>query len=576
MVNLKWLFSYIKIVKWLFALSLGLLFLETTAFIAQTGLQKYIIDDVFIAGRFDRLIPILFLFAGAFIAYAVLFTIAPHTFHRIQAIVKKQLISDFMGYMRKIPTQTYRNERVTKYVHYLTNDVDQVADTIGGFIPRSIQLCFNIVFLSVIVFISSPLLLVAIFVFSVIYVAIGKYFSPKIRKAAKDAQNRKTDLLIHIEEGIASTREIMAYNRLAWETNIYNRYFKRYFDSVMIETKMSNRQLITSQPLKWGASLIVLVYGGYSVIQGSLSIGLFIVVFQFTSQLMDSIQRLFEFTMLLSGKYSLIDRLRSVMEGPVEHEGHHTLSEKVETISFEKVSFAYQDEANKNVLNDLSLTIPAGKKVAFVGTSGGGKSTIAQLIVRFFTPTQGDILVNGKSLRDLNQSDWRNRIGIVPQDPYLFPDTVRNNILMGREGISDDVMYHACQLAEIHDYIESLPEGYETEVGERGITLSGGQRQRLALARAIIGNPEILVLDEATSSLDLETERKVQTNFDQVRTGKTTIIIAHRLSTVQNADIIFVMDKGRVVEQGAHDELLKGNTIYKSLVFAEKSTITSA
>lgn len=570
MDNIKWLLHYIKKIKWFFLFSVILLCLESMSIIATFGLQKYIIDDVFINGQYDRLVPILLMFAGAFIAYALLFTLAPHTFHRIQARIIAVLTQDFMNYMQRIPVKTFHNERVTKYVHYLSNDVSQVAGMIGGYIPRLIQLFVTIAVLSVIIFISSPILLASILVFSALYIVMGRHFSPLIRTAGKEAQDRKTDLLIHIEEGISSTREVMAYNRTDWETSIYNRHFKRYFDAVMKQAKINNKQLLASEPLKWGASLIVIGYGGYSVIQGNLTVGMFIIVYQFTGQLMDALHRLFAFSMDLSNIYANVDRLRSVIESPTEKDGSIPFNERIESIQFDGVSFSYNEESDNNVLHDLTFTIPAGKKVAFVGTSGGGKSTIAQLLMRFFKPTEGKILVNSHSLHDFVYADWTKRTGFVTQEPYLFPDTVRNNLLLGRD-ISHEKMIEACEIAQIHEYIESLPEGYETEIGERGITLSGGQRQRLALARAIIANPEVLILDEATSALDLETERQVQCNFDLVREGKTTIVIAHRLSTVQNADIIYVMDSGSIIEQGTHHELMEGNTVYKSLVYAEKT-----
>jgi ABC-type multidrug transport system fused ATPase/permease subunit len=570
MDNIKWLLHYIKKIKWFFLFSVILLCLESMSIIATFGLQKYIIDDVFINGQYDRLVPILLMFAGAFIAYALLFTLAPHTFHRIQARIIAVLTQDFMNYMQRIPVKTFHNERVTKYVHYLSNDVSQVAGMIGGYIPRLIQLFVTIVVLSVIIFISSPVLLASILVFSALYIVMGRHFSPLIRKAGKEAQDRKTDLLIHIEEGISSTREVMAYNRTDWETSIYNRHFKRYFDAVMKQAKINNKQLFASEPLKWGASLIVIGYGGYSVIQGNLTIGMFIIVYQFTGQLMDALHRLFAFSMDLSNIYANVDRLRSVIESPTEKDGSIPFNEKIESIQFDGVSFSYNEDPDNNVLHNLTFTIPAGKKAAFVGTSGGGKSTIAQLLMRFFKPTEGKILVNSHSLHDLVYADWTKRTGFVTQEPYLFPDTVRNNLLLGRD-ISHEKMIEACEIAQIHEYIKCLSEGYDTEIGERGITLSGGQRQRLALARSIIANPEVLILDEATSALDLETERQVQCNFDLVREGKTTIVIAHRLSTVQNADIIYVMDSGSIIEQGTHDELMEGNTVYKSLVYAEKT-----
>jgi ABC-type multidrug transport system fused ATPase/permease subunit len=205
------------------------------------------------------------------------------------------------------------------------------------------------------------------------------------------------------------------------------------------------------------------------------------------------------------------------------------------------------------------------RKIAFVGGSGGGKSTIAQLLIRFYEPYKGNIRVNGFPLQDFERKSWSDKVAIVFQEPYLFPDTIRNNLLLDKKEMLEEEIIEACRIACIHNFIESLPDGYDTMLGERGITLSGGQRQRIALARSVLRKPEILILDEATSALDLHTEREVMRNLDEQRQGSLTIIIAHRLSTVANADMIVVMDKGKITEQGKHEELMDKNSVYKSL-----------
>ncbi|MGZ4111525.1 MAG: ABC transporter ATP-binding protein, partial [Tumebacillaceae bacterium] len=212
---------------------------------------------------------------------------------------------------------------------------------------------------------------------------------------------------------------------------------------------------------------------------------------------------------------------------------------------------------------------PIGRKVAIVGASGSGKSTVAQLLVRLYDPMEGKVRINERSLQDYQKGDWLKRLSLVPQEPYFFPESIRTNLLLGRENISEEQLRTACEIAQIQELIDELPEGLDTIIGERGISLSGGQRQRLAIARAILPEPDILLLDEGTSALDVETERLVQKALDEHRRGRTTIFIAHRLSTIENADLIYVMDHGSVVEAGTHAELMQGETKYRELFTAQ-------
>jgi subfamily B ATP-binding cassette protein MsbA len=243
----------------------------------------------------------------------------------------------------------------------------------------------------------------------------------------------------------------------------------------------------------------------------------------------------------------------------------------VERIAFDKVGFRYADDLPQ-VIREFSAELDVGKKIAIVGSSGGGKSTITQLISRFYDPQHGAIRINGIPLIEVRRDVWTERLAVVFQDPYMFPDTIRENLLVGRNALTDEEMMEACKIAQIHDFIMELPNGYETDIGERGIKLSGGQRQRIAIARAILGDPEILVLDEATSALDLETERLLLSRLDQRRAGLTTIMIAHRLSTIENAHIILVMDQGMLADNGRHQELLdRPDSVYGKLLLAQQS-----
>jgi ABC-type multidrug transport system fused ATPase/permease subunit len=337
----------------------------------------------------------------------------------------------------------------------------------------------------------------------------------------------------------------------------------------MKEAKVNNRQVLAIAPLRYGTSFIVLAVGGYALIQGNMTLGTFVIVLQFTNQLMEGFQNMFNWIMQLIAKFAFIDRLQSFFDLGQMDAGKKRLTEPVKSLRFEGVGFAYEtgSENEQQVLSGMTAELPIGSKIAFVGASGAGKSTIAQLLMRFYEPGEGQITVNGMKLSDIQLEDWMSRVQIVFQEPYLLADTISRNVSFGRD-VQQANIEEAVRVAQLHKTVEQLPKRLEEQVGERGIQLSGGQRQRLSLARAIIGNPEILILDEATSALDMETERELQRRMDELRAGKTTIIIAHRLSTIQNADVIFVMEQGRVAEKGTHEQLLAEGRIYPELVRA--------
>lgn len=328
--------------------------------------------------------------------------------------------------------------------------------------------------------------------------------------------------------------------------------------------------MMISDPLQWGIPLVILFYCGLLVLEGKLSIGFFIVVYQYSTRFMESLGTVLQHVLGIAGKMAAVERIREVMRKASAEDGTERLTDPVHRVLFRNVSFGYGQQP---VLERLNLSFSAGEKIAFVGASGGGKSTIASLLVRYYEPNAGQIEVDDKPLACIERATWMSRLTLVSQEPYLLPDTLRANLLFGLDDVPEDKLAEVCEAMQIHDYIRNLPNGYDTVIGERGVSLSGGQRQRVALARAVLRDTEILILDEATSALDLETERKVQANLDRLRRGKITVVIAHRLSTVRNADTIFVMERGIAAEQGTHDWLMQNGPVYQSLVSKQNESI---
>lgn len=313
--------------------------------------------------------------------------------------------------------------------------------------------------------------------------------------------------------------------------------------------------------------LLILVTGGLFFLYGEIDSGEFAAYLLYISMFLDPIKRLISiFEQLQNGMTGFV-RFREIMDQSPETdcENPETLGEVKGGIRFENVSFSYREEDKKPVINHLSLSIAAGRTVALVGPSGGGKTTLCNLIPRFYEIDEGTITLDGHDIRNLRRRELRQNIGTVAQDVFLFEGTVKENIRFGKPDATDEEIVQAAKQAEIHDFVMSLPEGYDTNVGERGVRLSGGQKQRISIARVFLKDPAVLILDEATSALDNVTEQQIRRALDKLSEGRTGLIVAHRLSTVKNADEIIVLTADGVAERGTHDQLLEQNGIYADL-----------
>lgn len=321
-------------------------------------------------------------------------------------------------------------------------------------------------------------------------------------------------------------------------------------------------------------NVVILAGGGYCVYRGIISVGDMVAYMLFINMFVNPIKKLIQFVEMFQNAITGYVRFQELMqvEPEKDEKGAIELKDVRGKIVFDDVTFHYDE--NKEVLSHISLTFPEGKMVAIVGPSGGGKTTLCHLIPRFYEITGGSIQIDGHDIRDVTRTSLRRQIGIVQQDVFLFTGTIFDNIAYGKLGASPEEVYEAAKKANIHDYIMTLPDGYNTYVGERGVKLSGGQKQRISIARVFLKNPPILVLDEATSALDNVTENYIQDSLDELCKNRTTIVVAHRLSTIKNADEIIVMDRDGIEERGTHEELLsRGNGIYKELYEAQFARI---
>ena len=373
-----------------------------------------------------------------------------------------------------------------------------------------------------------------------------------------------------LENSIAGVRVARAFTGEQEEAKKFDENNQRYVTvrerayRVMAEF-FSGTNFLTSL-----MNVVVLTGGGYRVYRGVINVGDMVAYMLFINMFVNPIKKLIQFVEMFQNAITGYTRFQELMNIEVEQEEPDAvdLKDVRGEITFDNVSFQYDE--GKEVLSNISMTFPQGEMVAIVGPSGGGKTTLCHLIPRFYEITQGSICIDGQDIRKVTRRSLRSKIGIVQQDVFLFTGTIFDNIAYGKLGASRKEVYEAAKKANIHDYIMSLPEGYDTFVGERGVKLSGGQKQRISIARVFLKNPPILILDEATSALDNVTENYIQDSLDELCKNRTTIVVAHRLSTIKNADEIIVMDRDGIQERGTHTQLLeKDNGIYRELYEAQ-------
>jgi len=475
--------------------------------------------------------------------------------------------NDLYRKMMILPLSFYSRNKKGDIMARITTDVQEIEVSIISYLDVFIKSPLTIVaYFAYMLGVSWRLTLFVIILLPFAGIIIGK-IGKSLKKDSLDGQNRFAGMLATIEESIGGLRIVKAFNAIDYLSEKFREQNGKYTDVM----KFVNRKRDLSSPMsEFLSSIIVsivlwfgstLILGGSSAITAANFIAYIIVFSQIISPAKSFSQGFYN---LQKGMASA-DRIFYILDAEeviVEKENALTIPEFKDSIDYEDVCFHYNEN---DVLKNINLNIPKGKMVALVGESGGGKSTMVDLLPRFYDVSGGSIRIDGHDVRDLKINDVRALMGIVSQESILFNDTVFNNIAFGLEHATYDAVVEAAKIANAHDFIMEMENGYDTLIGDRGMNLSGGQRQRISIARAVLKNPPILILDEATSSLDTESERLVQEALAKVMTNRTSIVIAHRLSTIQNADEILVMVKGNIVERGKHEELIAKGGVYKHL-----------
>ena len=467
----------------------------------------------------------------------------------------------------------FSEQRKGDVMSKITQDVMVVQFCITNTLQVAFRDPFLIIgFLVLMIGISWQLSLFAVLFLPVVGVIIGGIVK-RLRHPAQRGQERMGDMVSVLDETLSGMKIVKGYNASGFILNKFRKINSEY-SRLMIS--MARRQQLASPMSEFlgiTAVAVILVFGGTLVQQGWISGAGFIAFIAAFSQITRPVRSFIDQFANINQGVAAGERIFSVIDAQsdVRDSAYARKFEGLkESIELRNVSFSY--DGQRNVINDASITIRKGETVALVGASGGGKSTLSELIPRFYDVQSGDVLFDGVSIRDFDQESLRQRMSIVSQDTVLFNDSIEGNILMGRPNATHDEVIEASKIANAHTFIVASHDGYNTNIGDRGTKLSGGQRQRLSIARAVLKNPEILILDEATSALDTESEKLVQDALTNLLKGRTSIVIAHRLSTIYNADRIYVIDQGRVAEQGTHQELLAKGGIYANLIQMQSFT----
>lgn len=466
-----------------------------------------------------------------------------------------------------LPVSYFSEKRKGDTISRITADVNEVQTSFLSILELVVREPLTIIFTIIAMLLMSPTLTLFVFVFLPVSGFIISLIGKKLKSKSNEAQEENGHFLSLVEETLSSLKIVKGFNA---EEKFRDKFrdstnrLKRILDSLLNRQNLASP---TSEFLGIFVIVIILWFGGNMVlVQGTLDGATFIAFMGLAYNILTPAKQISKATYSVKKGDAAAERIFQVLETPstiIDAPGAIEKRQFEGAVEIENIYFRYED---KNVLKNFSVKVPKGRTVALVGQSGSGKSTIANLITRFYDVNEGTIKVDGTDIRQITKKSLRNLIGLVTQDSILFNDTIRNNIALGKDKATEEEIIEALKIANAWEFVGALPKGLETNIGDSGNKLSGGQKQRLSIARAVLKNPPIMILDEATSALDTESERLVQKALENMMRNRTSIVIAHRLSTIQNADIIVVMQHGEIVEQGKHEELLGQDGTYKKLV----------
>ena len=563
------IFRFVIPYKWTFVLGMVFLLLSnmtTLSFPLLIGEMTKVIEG---KSKFQINEVTLFFFA-ILIIQSILSFFRIYTFAQVSEKAMRDVRQTLYAKIITLPIFHFEKRRVGELMSRITSDITQLQDVLSITLAEFFRQIFTLVGgVALITYLSWKLTLFMLATFPLLVIS-AIVFGKFIRKISKKAQDELANTNIIVEETFQSIQAVKAFTNEKYEVNRYTNSLNKVVNEALKAATLRGGFVSFIIFALFGGIVGVVWYGAQLVAQGDLILADLLTFIFYTAFIGGSVGGLGDIYAQLQKTIGASDRILEILGDPSEvdiHENETSVPITFGAIDLQDIHFSYPSRPSVEILKGISFTIEPGQKIAIVGTSGTGKSTLAQLMMRFYEPSQGKIMMGDYAIQDMPVGDWRKMVALVPQEVLLFGGSIRENIACGKPGASEEEIHQAAEQAYAKEFIESFPEKYDTLVGERGVKLSGGQRQRIAIARAILKDPKFLILDEATSALDSESEKWVQSALEELMKNRTSLIIAHRLSTIRSADKIIVMESGKIVEMGSHENLMaKKQGVYQKMV----------
>ncbi|WP_337017824.1 ABC transporter ATP-binding protein [Oceanobacillus massiliensis] len=574
MSSVKQYMKFVKPYKWKIFWTIMVGIIKFGIPLLMPLILKYVIDEIIVAegiSNADKINNLFWIMGIAFVVFLVLRPPIEYIRQYLAQWVGNKILFDIrdklFDHIQKLSLKFYSQTKTGEIISRVINDVEQTKNfVITGLMNIWLDLITILIAIGLMLTMDVGLTIVSIILFPLFGFSI-KYFFSKLRRLTRERSQALAEVQGHLHERIQGVPVTRSFALEEYEQEQFETRNRNFLDKALHHTDWNAKTFAVTNTITDLAPLLVIAFAGYQVIMGNVTIGTMVAFVGYLErvysplrrlinssttlvQAIASIDRVFEF---MNEKYDIVDKENAIDPGRVKG-----------SVDFRNVSFRYEDETNP-VLKDINLNVRQGETIAFVGMSGGGKSTLISLIPRFYDVTGGAIQIDGIDIRDMKARSLRNNIGMVLQDNVLFSESIAMNIRMGNPDATDEEVIAVAKAANAHEFITSLTNGYDTLVGERGVKLSGGQKQRIAIARVFLKNPPVLIFDEATSALDLESEHLIQETMEKLASDRTTFIVAHRLATITHADRIVVVENGEIVEIGSHHELMQKQGSYYDL-----------